>query len=372
MPAPVPVLITVPHLNRTASPYRETIAMARYLPGDEFALTICCLRDKGYEETAPQLAGCGVRSFVAPFRPTGRTPGHVVRALRAQRRVDAAGPFVIHHSLDFTSSPFEGLMARARSRLFLYNQRNLNEHGHDRLLRIKTLLAHRIIGISGAVMEFLERRRIPRAKLHRIHLGIDLPEIESRMLRGVPRQAGHFLFVGQFERRKHHDDAIRALALVARDHPEARLAIAGNCFDQPYLDELHHLVRELDLAGRVEFLGVRTDIPELMQRSHAVLLCSDSEAFGWVILEAMATGTPMISSAVDGPREIIENGRTGLLVPPRDVAGFAAAMRALLRNPELGCTLGHNARRVVAERFSAASMVENTKDVYRDLLQSSR
>jgi hypothetical protein len=118
----------------------------------------------------------------------------------------------------------------------------------------------------------------------------------------------------------------------------------------------------------VEFLGTRTDVPELMGRAAAVVLCSESEAFGWVIVEAMAHGAPVIASAVDGPGEIIEHGRTGLLVPCRDVAGYAAAMRSLLACPGLGASLAENARRAVAERFSAAAMVDGIRAVYREIL----
>lgn len=367
---PVSILLTVPHLNPTASPYREILALARYLPADEFRLTICALRAIGCEETAPVLARCGVPWTVAPFRPTAPTPAGVLRSLRGHHGIDALGPFPIHHSLDYTSSPFEAVMARLRARRFVYSQRNMNEHGHDGMLRIKTRLSHRIVGISGPVVDFLRRRGVPDRKLRKVHLGIDLPDIDARRLPGTAREPGRILFAGQFERRKHHDDAIRALALLRRDYSFARLSIAGNSYDQRYLDELHRLTGELGLRDRVEFLGVRRDIPELMQRCQAVLLCSDSEAFGWVILEAMATGTPVVCSAVDGPREIVRHGRTGLLVPPRDVRGYAAALRSLFDNPELGCTLARNARREVAAHFSAAAMVEQIKDLYRDLLDS--
>ena len=368
MPAPVPVLLTVPHLNRTASPYRETMAMARYLAGSEFRLTICALREKGFQETAPVLKDFGVNAFVAPFRPTGRTPAHLIECRAAQSSIDRWGAFAIQHSLDFTSSPLEAALARKRSRIFIYNQRNLNENGHELPLRWKARLSHRIVCISRATEDFLLARGVPAGKLRRVSLGIDLAATGGWRSPGR-RERGLFLFVGQFERRKRHDDAIRALAVVAREDPRARLALAGNLFNAAYVEELKGMAARLGVADRVEFLGIRSDIPDLMRRAQAVVLCSESEAFGWVILEAMATGTPVIASAVDGPAEIIEHGRTGLLVPCRDIAGYAAAMRLLMVRPEVGCNLALNARRVVEERFSAGAMVERIQCVYREALE---
>ncbi len=367
MNRPISVLLTVPHLNRTSSPYRETMALAARLPAHGFQLTICALRDIGFRETAPLLEDAGVHAFVAPFRPTGRSLRHWLESRAAQCAIARQGPFAIQHSLDFTSSPHEALAAAKRSRIFIYSQRNLNEGGHKLALRLKARVARRVVCISGATEDLLLRLRVPAAKLRRVPLGMELPEPAP----AVPRDAGRFLFVGQIQRRKRHGDAIRALALVARDYPQARLAIAGNVFDAVYLEELKRLAAELGLAERVEFLGTRTDIPDLMRRAEALLLCSESEAFGWVILEAMAHGAPVIASCVGGPREIIEHERTGLLVPCGEIAGYAAAMRGLLASPALAASLAGNARRAVAERFSIASMVDGIAAVYREVLTTN-
>ena len=366
---PIPVLLTVPHLNPTASPYRETMAIARYLPREEFKLTICALRPKGVPESIPVLRHWGVDAFVARFRPTKQSPAGYLKSLREQRSIDGRGPFAIQHSLDFTSSPFEALMARCRSRIYIYNQRNMNESGHEILLGLKLRLAHAVIGISGAVMAFLRARGVPERKLRKIWLGIDLDQFDAQLEPSGPRHPGQILLAGQFERRKRHGDAIRALAAVSRDCAEARLALAGNLFDAPYVEELKSLAASLGVADRVDFLGTRNDVPRLMRQSAAVVLCSESEAFGWVILEAMAAGTPVVASAVDGPREVIEHGKTGLLVPPGDIDGYAAALRALLTEPSLGAGLAANARRAAGERFSAAAMVADIANLYRELLK---
>jgi glycosyltransferase involved in cell wall biosynthesis len=361
------VLLTVPHLNPTASPYNEMMSIARYLPNDEFRLTICSLRDGGFSETAPVLKDLGIPCFVAPFRPTGHSPKHFLASYREQKTIDRYGPFNIQHSLDFTSSPFEAIMARLRLRRFIYNQRNLNENGHKRLLKIKAACAHRIISISGTVSQFLLSLGVTPAVIRKIYNGLDL-QAGEQISGARPFAHPYILCVGQFERRKRHQDAIRAFAAISRDCPKLELLLAGNTFDQAYFEELSNLVEQLGVRERVQFLGPRRDVLDLMRNARALLLCSEHEAFGWVLVEAMSMGLPVISSAVDGPSELIEHEKTGLLVPVGDVRAYVTQLRRILQNPEFARTLAAEARAVVKEKYSAKKMVTQIQNVYREVL----
>ena len=359
---PIPVLLTVPHLNRTASPYREMMSILNLLPRSEFRLTVCALRDGGFAETAPVLKDLGIDCFVARFRPTGRSILAFRDSWRDQSIIDGRGPFAIQHSLDFTSSPFEALMSRLRSRAYVCSQRNLNQNGHSVLFRIKMSLCRRVIAISDAVQRFLLDRGVPLRKIDKIHLGIEVTYLS------VERQRGYFLCVGQIEPLKRQHEAIRALSAVAQDFPEARLGIAGNVFDPEYMRSLQQLAGELGVADRVEFLGPRSDILHLMAKANGLIHCSESEAFGWVVLEAMSVGTPVIAAASEGPREIVEDGRTGILKNCGDVPGFAEGMRALIANLSLAERFSSEGRREVARRFSPAAMVDRIRKVYLECL----
>ena len=368
---PIRVLLTVPHLNRTASPYRETMAIAKHLQRDQFQLTICALRGQGFSEAAPIIQDLGVRCFVAPFRPTGRSLKHFVASFREQKTIDRYGPFDIQHSMDFTSSPFEALMARLRSRHFVYSQRNLNENGHTSLLKVKTICAHRIITISHSVSEFLLAKGVGSSAIREIYLGLDIECTENGTQNGVkprPCEPPYVLFVGQFERRKRHQDAIRALALLTSEFPALKLLLIGNTFDEQYVTELRALSNGLGLSEKVLFLGPRPDVLDLMRNASALLLCSEKEAFGWVLVEAMSVGLPVISSAVDGPRELIEHGKTGLLVPVGDIEAYAYHLRRLVNGGELRDKLRAEALAIVKERHSARTMVRNIQNVYMEVL----
>jgi glycosyltransferase involved in cell wall biosynthesis len=362
---PIPILLTVPHLNPTASPYREMMAIVNFLPRSEFRLTVCSLRDGGFKQTAPLLANLGVDSFVARFRPTNPSVRGILQSYREQEIIDRRGPFAIQHSMDFTSSPFEALMARMRSRTYICSQRNLNQNGHRNLLKIKMRLSSRVIGISDAVCDFLAREGVPQQKISKIYLGLEIANIRAE------RRRGSFLCVGQIEPLKRQLDAVRAIAAISAEFPEARLAIAGNVYDKTYQEDLRSSASELGIADKIEFLGPREDILQLMAASHGVIHCCDREAFGWVIIEAMSVGTPVVACNAAGPREIIDDGRTGVLVDKGDVAGYAAALRRLLTEDRLVEHLSSNGRTEVETRYAAASMVEKIRSVYEQCVTMS-
>ncbi|HVO44192.1 MAG TPA: glycosyltransferase, partial [Aggregatilineales bacterium] len=215
--APIRVLLTVPHLSKTASPYREMIAIARYLPRESFSLTICTLRDNGREQTGPELDKLGVPYFVARFRPTGRTLRHIWRSVKAQREIARHGHYDIQYSMDFTSSPFEAVFARLGGRRFIRQQRDLNENGHVQMLRIMLAFSDRIIAISESVDKFLQDFGVPSHKVEKIYCGLDFHEFDQQ-LSDTPNEAGDsagsFLSVGHIVPRKRHEDAIRSLARV--------------------------------------------------------------------------------------------------------------------------------------------------------------
>ena len=341
------------------------MAIVELLPRADFKLSICSLRDGGFNETAPLLENLGVECFVARFRPTGRSLRAFRDSWRDQALIDKRGPFAIQHSLDFTSSPFEALMARLRSRVYVFSQRNLNQNGHALLLKIKTRLSHRIIAISKAVQSFLLDRGVPAGKVNKIELGIGNSDTA-----GV-RRRGYFLCVGQIEPLKRQADAIRALGLIAAEFPEARLGIAGNVFDPEYMQSLRDHATALGIQDKVEFLGPRKDVLQLMAQSNGLIHCSESEAFGWVIVEAMSVGTPVVAAASDGPREIIDHNRTGILLETGDIAGYAAAFRTLISDSEFASALARNGRQEVTRRFSVSTMVDRIRSLYLECLGES-
>ena len=242
----------------------------------------------------------------------------------------------------------------------------MNEDGHKWLLQMKLRLSQKVHVISGATQQLVLSYNVPESKLKKIYNGINftrLPELSS----APPASEEYILCVGHIQPRKRQEDAIRTLAEVSKDAPGLRLKLAGSCYDIKYHEMLKQLTETLNVSDRVDFLGIRTDIFELMQGASALMLCSQREALGWAILEAMAVELPVIASAVDGPAEIIENGKSGFLVPVGDIQGYADVLRRVLSQPQLATEIGLNGRKKVEKDFSAERMVEQIVDLYHEV-----
>jgi glycosyltransferase involved in cell wall biosynthesis len=135
--------------------------------------------------------------------------------------------------------------------------------------------------------------------------------------------------------------------------------------DHEYLEVLEHAASELEISERVRMVGARTDIDSIMQALDLLIVNSSSEAFGLVILEAMASGTPVLAAAVDGIPEIIAHDENGWLVPPRDERSLAEAMVHLRRRPELGARLAKQGKEHVVARFSMDRYLTELQAFYR-------
>lgn len=366
--SPIRVLLTVPHLTSTASPYRQMMAVAKFLPRDEFDLTICALRGNGSEETLPQLEAMNVSCFIARFRPRGHSPKKFWEAFRDQALIRQKGFFDIQHSWDFSSLPFEGLLAKFHARHFIFVQRNMNQNGYKAFVRLKAVLASKVQTNSDATTRLLLSYGVPSVKLRKIYNGFDLSELLSLSYEHHSDEEPYVLFVGHLQQNKRQEDAIKALARLKDTFPHLRLKLAGNTYDIEYYHHLQRLTADLGLTDRVDFLGVRTDVLELMRSAKALILCSEQEAFGWAILEAMTVGLPVVASAVDGPSEVINHEKTGLLVPVGDIESYAAALQRILSSPQLAKELAANARRQVEKNYSAERMVSEIADLYREVV----
>ena len=347
------------------------MAIAKYLPRDEFALTICSLRNTGLAETAPRLARLGVPLVVAAFRPKQRSLRGIVRSLRQQALINHLGAFDIQHSLDYTSSAFEAIVARSSRRRFVFSQRNMNEGGSSGCLRLKTKLATHAVAISSGTRSVLEQHGAAEDRVTTIYNGIDLDGIDFRHQPGARGANEVVLCVGQIVPRKRHADAVRTVAMLAAERPKAILRIVGPVVDRSYQAELVMLAKELNVSARVEFLGERADVSELMRDADVLLLCSEHEGFGWVVVEAMAVGLPVVASDAEGPKEIIADPGTGFLIPVGDVRGYAQALRRLLDDRQLAASMAARARLMVEERFQARSMVAQLAVLYRRLAGAS-
>lgn len=201
-----------------------------------------------------------------------------------------------------------------------------------------------------------DRARDGRARSHVIELGIDL----GRFMGG--RRALEGRIVGNVARlapQKGHATLLEAAPLVLERHPDVRFVIAG---DGELRQELERLAEPL--ADRVEFLGERDDVPDLLASFDVFAFPSLFEGLCVAVIEAQAAGVPVVATPVGGIVENVLDGETGLLVPTREPRALADAIVRLLNDPALAGSLAERARPRVLERYSRERMVERTLALY--------
>lgn len=234
------------------------------------------------------------------------------------------------------------------------------------------------IGISAAITRFaIEVEGASPAQMTTIPYGLDSAGAVDRAaaraaLRselGLPPDTLLAGMVCRLIEQKGVPYALAAFARLAARFPAAHLVIAG---EGPLRPVLEAQARDLRLAERVHFLGWRTDTAAIFAALDVFLMPSLWEGFGLVLLEAMAQGIPVIGSAVSAIPEVVANGETGLLCPPRDVDCLAAALGDLLADPGLRARLGAAGHTRLEERFTAERMVAQTAAVYEGVITGAQ
>jgi glycosyltransferase involved in cell wall biosynthesis len=248
-----------------------------------------------------------------------------------------------------------------------------------RVQRGACLLAHRVLTNADAVKQRLVADGYRAAKIDVIRSGVT-PSTDDRRppgstLRdelGLAADTPLVAMVSRLNRARGIDfkgvgDFLAAAALVAKRRPDVRFVILG---DGPCRAEFECDARQRGLADRVVFAGLRMDVQRLLAEVTLSVLPSLSEGLPNALLESMAAGVPTVATNVGGNPEVVADGVTGLLVPPRDGEALAAAMCVLLERPELARRFGEAARQRASACFSIERMVHETEALYLHLLRS--
>ncbi len=238
----------------------------------------------------------------------------------------------------------------------------------------------RIIVTSNAIAAMYGPERRWPVQLVRVPNGVEtdrfMPGDGSRVRAELNVRPGQLLVatVCRLDAWKGVDDFLEAAAEVASADRDAVFAVVGGPIigQEAYEDALKIRARELGLSGRVHFTGWRFG-PEQMPDVHRaldvlVLASREPEPFGLVLLEAMATAKPVVATAHGGPLDIVEDGRTGDLVPPRDPSAMARAIIGLLCDPARRARMGALARERVLVHYTARQYVDGVDAVYRELV----
>jgi len=245
--------------------------------------------------------------------------------------------------------------------------------------RLVPPLSARLVVVSQAVQEWIcgsDRRALAKAVL--VPNGVDLSRFDPdrsgwaiRRELGIPRDVPVVGMVGRIHWWKGQDVLLQALARLRPTHPEIHLLVVGGTVpgEEERLQKLRQETRALGLDDVVRWTGFRRDVPDLLAAMDVFVLPSVMpEPFGISLIEAMAAGKPVVATRQGGPVEIVVEGKTGLLVPPRNAEALADGIATLLADPGRRQRMGLAARARAQQLYSVERYVAHMEKVYNSLL----
>ena len=314
----------------------------------------------------------GARRVKVEVRPLPEGQPHVTRLIRLAGELRALRPALLHAHLHWPLACRLGIVAAraarvpavvATSQLLMDARRTLSTEAQHRIL---AGLIDRYFAVSHDLGQRLhERFAVPARKIQVIPNAIDLAPFEGSLPKSAPGTSRDGRFVVLTVARLDPQKDLGSLLAAAATVPDATFLIAGEGDERGRLEAT---ARTLEVTDRVRFLGFRSDIPALLAGCDLFVLPSLCEGLPLAVLEAMAAGKPVVATAIGGMDEAVVDGETGVLVPPGDPGGLAAAIRAIAADRDRARRLGEAGKRRARQEFSARTMARRVMDAYREVL----
>jgi glycosyltransferase involved in cell wall biosynthesis len=344
---------------------RWVLALLRYLPPIRVHATVVNLVDaaNGCSEV---VAAARERGFPACDFPTGGrfNPAAIVRL---SRQVRLQG-YTLLHSHGYKSDLVALCAARIAGVRVVSTPHGWSQERepalafYESLDRVLLRFVDVVCPLSPDLQDNLRRWKVPERKLRLISNALDLAEIQEAAVPAQRPNGGIVVgYIGQLLRRKNLECLLTAFARLARPRSAMRLTIVG---EGPLAGELRRLTASLGVEGRVWFTGYRPDRLAMLKTFDVLVLPSWQEGIPRCLMEAMAARVPVVASDIPGTRELIHDGRTGLLFRPDDPDQLAQAIATVLDRQELRQALTEHAHAHVVRHFSASRMAEAYADLY--------
>lgn len=301
-----------------------------------------------------------------------RNLGIVPRLFRLRRRILDWRPDVVHSHMVHANLIARALRPVTPMPALVSTIHSSNDGGRLRMAayRLTNSLVDRCTIISQlAAKRYVAIGAVPAARLEVVPNTVDtqrfrrLPHARTAIRRELGLgEEFVWLAVGRFEEAKDYPTMIAAFARLAPERRDTCLLLVGTGSLQP---EVERLVRDAGLADRVRFLGVRRDVPELMSAADGYVLSSAWEGMPVVLLEAAATELPVVATRVGGIPEVVEDGVSGVLVPPGDPAALAGAVhRVEGLSPEARAAMGRHGRARVEREYGVVGVMDRWERIY--------
>ncbi len=349
------------------------VNLVNRMPAERYRQAIVCLSGVGHEFRG-RVRRDDVEVVSIDKQP-GKDPAAYLRMWRTLRRLR---PAIVHtRNLGTVDMQWVALAAGVPRRVH-------GEHGWEasdpvgldrRSLRIRRAcrpIVHRYVPMSHDLASWLQSAvHVPPARIRQAYSGVDTNRFRPATAQETAARAAGWVrigTVGRLDPVKNHAALLRALRSILDLRldlaPAIRLTIVG---DGPQRAPLEALARELRLNDRVEFTGTRDDTAELMRSFDLFVLPSMNEGISNTILEAMASGLPVLAARVGGNAELVMPEETGLLYDPADGNGLTGGLLRYLEQPAFRESHGRAGRERVLAKFSLDSMIQRYLDIYDEL-----
>lgn len=338
-----------------------------------FEPAVCVLKRGGKLDKV--VEEMGIPLIEAPFVIGARPYSTLLWRAWTAARMFRTYRFDLWHSFHYGDDYTEPLVAYlSGTRAWVYTKKNMNWRG--RAWKVRSVLARGIAAQNSRMVgEFFHERRF-RRKTFLIPRGVDTvkfqpgaaPRLDMRGKLGTPPDAKVILAVGHVLAVKGHDLLLEAV----RGMDGLEIWIAGSMADRDHAEKMRRLADIDGLAGKVHFLGNVEDVAGLHAEAdlfvHPTRPDGRQEGCPVALLEAMASGMACIATDIAGSQDVIESGKSGLLVPPLDTGALRAAIQRVLSDETLRQGLGREARRRIVEQYSIEREVAQHEEMYLRVL----
>ena len=378
----IPLIAHVVHSLKVGGLENGLVNLINRIPVERFHHAVVCITD--YSDFSKRIDQPHIEIF-ALHKPPGNDLGTHLKLWRLFRRIK---PDIVHtRNLSGLEAQLPALLAGVPVRIHSEHGRDIDDLAGDNLKhlllrRAMRPFADRFVGLSHELERYLrEKVRVPSQKIVQIYNGVDTEKFFPRrvtrpnVLPDGFAADGSFVIgtVGRMQPVKNQLALCRAFVELIQTYPDAaracRLVIIG---EGPLREPATEILRSGGCLELAWLAGERSSVPEIMRSFDLFVLPSLNEGISNTILEAMASGLPVVATRVGGNPELVQDGLTGTLVTSGDRAGMVQAMHTYYSDRDLARRHGLEARRVAEQRFRIDVMVAQYLQLYETMLGGQR